>query len=175
LGCGSRGGNITSDNISPRHLLDIKRVAFETRPAVTQAVAATTVTAAAPPPERPSIRLDRAAIEALVEQVLTSRLGQMQRQARPNPPPVPPPPPSYPMPGESQAPPPPPPPPPAVEATPQGPAKSENSKPRAVDFVCEEDVKKALADGSKIYINSRTIITPAARDLGEANEIFAHE
>src|SRR5947209_3231103 len=32
LGCGSWGGNVTSDNISPWHLMDIKRVAFETRP-----------------------------------------------------------------------------------------------------------------------------------------------
>src|SRR5919202_891796 len=31
LGCGSWGGNVTSDNISPLHLMDIKRVAFETR------------------------------------------------------------------------------------------------------------------------------------------------
>ena len=28
LGCGSWGGNVTSDNVSPRHLMDIKRVAF---------------------------------------------------------------------------------------------------------------------------------------------------
>jgi acetaldehyde dehydrogenase (acetylating) len=34
LGCGGFGGNITSDNISPRHLLNIKRLAYETRPAV---------------------------------------------------------------------------------------------------------------------------------------------
>jgi acetaldehyde dehydrogenase (acetylating) len=33
LGCGGYGGNITSDNISPRHLLNIKRLAYETRPA----------------------------------------------------------------------------------------------------------------------------------------------
>jgi hypothetical protein len=33
LGCGGFGGNITSDNISPRHLLNIKRLAYETRPA----------------------------------------------------------------------------------------------------------------------------------------------
>lgn len=33
LGCGGHGGNITSDNITPRHLLNIKRVAYETRPA----------------------------------------------------------------------------------------------------------------------------------------------
>ncbi len=32
LGCGSRGRNITSDNISAHHLMNIKRVAYETRP-----------------------------------------------------------------------------------------------------------------------------------------------
>ena len=32
LGCGSRGNNVTSDKISPLHLMDIKRVAFETQP-----------------------------------------------------------------------------------------------------------------------------------------------
>lgn len=31
LGCGGYGGNITSDNISPRHLLNTKRVAWELR------------------------------------------------------------------------------------------------------------------------------------------------
>jgi acetaldehyde dehydrogenase (acetylating) len=34
LGCGGYGGNITSDNISPRHLLNIKRLAYETQPAI---------------------------------------------------------------------------------------------------------------------------------------------
>src|SRR5215467_190530 len=34
LGCGGYGGNITSDNISPKHLLNIKRLAYETRPAI---------------------------------------------------------------------------------------------------------------------------------------------
>jgi acetaldehyde dehydrogenase (acetylating) len=32
LGCGGWGGNSTSDNIGPRHLLNIKRLAYETRP-----------------------------------------------------------------------------------------------------------------------------------------------
>ena len=36
LGCGGYGGNITSDNISPRHLLNIKRVAYELTPAVSR-------------------------------------------------------------------------------------------------------------------------------------------
>src|SRR5213593_3734330 len=34
LGCGGYGGNITSDNISPRHLLNIKRLAYEIQPVV---------------------------------------------------------------------------------------------------------------------------------------------
>ncbi|MCX7829521.1 MAG: aldehyde dehydrogenase family protein [Acidobacteria bacterium] len=32
LGCGALGNNITSDNITPLHLMDVKRVAFETKP-----------------------------------------------------------------------------------------------------------------------------------------------
>lgn len=32
LGCGTTGGNITSDNITPMHLINIKRLAYETRP-----------------------------------------------------------------------------------------------------------------------------------------------
>jgi acetaldehyde dehydrogenase (acetylating) len=32
LGCGSYGGNITSDNITAHHLMNIKRVAYETKP-----------------------------------------------------------------------------------------------------------------------------------------------
>jgi len=31
LGCGSPGGNITSDNIGPQHLMNVKRVAWESR------------------------------------------------------------------------------------------------------------------------------------------------
>ena len=34
LGCGGWGGNITSDNISPKHLLNVKRLAWELRPAI---------------------------------------------------------------------------------------------------------------------------------------------
>ena len=32
LGCGAPGGNITSDNIGPQHLMNIKRIAWESRP-----------------------------------------------------------------------------------------------------------------------------------------------
>ena len=37
LGCGGYGGNITSDNISPKHLLNIKRLAYEVTPAASTA------------------------------------------------------------------------------------------------------------------------------------------
>ena len=32
LGCGALGGNITSDNIGPQHLMNIRRIAWESRP-----------------------------------------------------------------------------------------------------------------------------------------------
>jgi acetaldehyde dehydrogenase (acetylating) len=32
LGCGAPGGNITSDNIGPLHLINVKRIAWESRP-----------------------------------------------------------------------------------------------------------------------------------------------
>lgn len=127
LGCGSWGGNVTSDNISPRHLLDIKRIAFETRPV--NKVALEEPKTAAP--------VDREAIAALVDRFLRERHARIHRERPP------------------------------IE---QHQAQAQNG--RIYDFVCEEDVKRAIAAREKIYINSKTIITPAARDLGEAHEIF---
>ena len=49
LGCGGWGGNITSDNISPKHLLNIKRLAYELRPATSHAAPSTTNSSAVPP------------------------------------------------------------------------------------------------------------------------------
>src|ERR1700704_4441774 len=48
LGCGSWGGNVTSDNVSPLHLMDIKRVAFETRPVQSKRPALATQSVAQP-------------------------------------------------------------------------------------------------------------------------------
>lgn len=53
LGCGGYGGNITSDNISPRHLLNIKRLAYEIRP-VTASKGAPARPAIAPLPKAPA-------------------------------------------------------------------------------------------------------------------------
>jgi hypothetical protein len=42
----------------------------------------------------------------------------------------------------------------------------------AVSFVCEEDVRLAIKAGRTILIGERTIVTPAARDLADANRVF---
>ena len=56
LGCGGWGGNITSDNISPRHLLNIKRLAYETNPAVVRPAAPAGARRAGVAPEDPACR-----------------------------------------------------------------------------------------------------------------------
>jgi hypothetical protein len=43
---------------------------------------------------------------------------------------------------------------------------------RPAEFVCEEDVRQAVRRGTKITVGERTIITPAARDMGEQHKIF---
>jgi acetaldehyde dehydrogenase (acetylating) len=164
LGCGSWGGNVTSDNISPRHLLDVKRIAFETKP-INKPTAA----------DRPAVRaastgttVDRAAISALVDRFLAERHVNQQAQQTGRQTVVPA--------AEDQA-----------ETLPQGQpgtrastqtqanSVSSNGGPggRVYDFVCEEDVKRAIAARERIYINQKTIITPAARELGEEREVFA--
>lgn len=145
LGCGSWGGNVTSDNISPRHLMDIKRIAFETRPINQPA-------AAPQPAARVAAPVDRAEIAALVDRFLAGR--------------------SVPAPPARNAPtaaa-------PVAATSPTPPSTSTNgaSKAQVYDFVCEEDVKRAIAAREKIYINGKTIITPAARELGEERDVFA--
>jgi hypothetical protein len=52
-------------------------------------------------------------------------------------------------------------------------APATNGNKAAVDFVSEDDVKRAIQRGDKIFINAKTIITPAARDIGEPAEVFA--
>jgi hypothetical protein len=41
-------------------------------------------------------------------------------------------------------------------------------------FVCEDDVRQAVRAGQKILIGERTIVTPAARDAGEAQRVFEY-
>jgi acetaldehyde dehydrogenase (acetylating) len=137
LGCGGFGGNITSDNITPRHLLNIKRVAYELRPL--DSPSARSGQAAAPvagvrlpqSPQTPQpAGLQASAVSAQVESLLAGRAGQ----------------------------------------APPGPQSA--SAPSVVRFVCEEDVRQALALGRTILIDDRTIVTPLARDLGEARKVL---
>src|SRR5437870_3716340 len=85
LGCGSWGGNVTSDNVSPLHLMDIKRVAFETReiaskrPAVATQAAGVTSQQSAPrapspsPASRPTgAKVSRQEIAAIVDRFLAN-------------------------------------------------------------------------------------------------------
>ena len=43
---------------------------------------------------------------------------------------------------------------------------------RPAEFVCEEDVRQALRAGAKIVLDSRSIVTPSARDLGDEKRVF---
>jgi len=50
-----------------------------------------------------------------------------------------------------------------------------NSPNPAADFVCEADVREAMAQKRKIVLAEKTIVTPAARELGEANKVFVQQ
>ena len=41
-------------------------------------------------------------------------------------------------------------------------------------FVCEEDVRLAIREGRKLLIGERTIVTPSARDTGDAAKAFVY-
>ena len=76
LGCGGVGGNITSDNISPRHLLNIKRLAYETSPAPARretAAASGAPLPKAPPAPRIPGGLAAESLSRRIDQFLTSR------------------------------------------------------------------------------------------------------
>ena len=158
LGCGGVGGNITSDNISPRHLLNIKRVAYEITPAVVRREEPTTPVAPlpkAPPPPREPGGIAAAPLARRIDQFLAARgytvpSNPRSEAAAASDTPAPPPP----QPGPSAAPPPP------------------STVQKAADFVCEDDVRQAVRQARKIVISEKTIITPAARDLGDANRVF---
>jgi acetaldehyde dehydrogenase (acetylating) len=201
LGCGTPGGNITSDNISPMHLVNIKRLAYERRPAdhahagqqaaaraavapreisLPRVVTPTSTPAAAPvSPSASAGRssvIDRAEIARIVDRFLTSH-GKVPGSSAGSAPdasscgsvvPAQPPSPAHAIGKPTSAS-------PAAEAS-NPPASSSASappKPKPVDFVCEDDVRRALTKGEKIFVGPRTIITPAARDLGESREVFA--
>jgi len=130
LGCGGYGGNITSDNISPKHLLNIKRLAYEVSPAAS---------ATAP------VRQQAPAVSGISAETLAARVGAFLGQRG-----------FVPITGSAPTP------------APAQPAAA--SAP--LTFVCEEDVRLAIKKGQKLVVAERAIITPAARELGEAHKVL---
>jgi acetaldehyde dehydrogenase (acetylating) len=102
LGCGAWAGNMTSDNITPLHLVNVKRLAY------------------------PFTRPSRGPAGA-----------------------------SAPSPAPSQV-----------------PAPSAPGAEEALDFVCEDDVRRALRAGKRLRLAPRAIVTPAARDLAEGQQVL---
>jgi acetaldehyde dehydrogenase (acetylating) len=160
LGCGGYGGNITSDNISPLHLLNIKRLAYETnpapaRPAAGSAAAVRALPKAPPAPTLPA-GIGAESLARRIDQFLASR--------------------GYTPPGTAAS--------AAVspEAAPRSPAEPKRdtstsaappeSQDKPAEFICEDDVRQAVRQGRRLVIGERTIVTPAARDLGEQHKIF---
>jgi acetaldehyde dehydrogenase (acetylating) len=127
LGCGGYGGNITSDNISPRHLLNIKRLAYEVTPASSRFEKAP-----APAPVTPT-GVTAAALTRRIDTFLGSR---------------------------------------GYRPASGGSASRPVASPSPLDFVCEDDVRAALAAGRTLLISERAIVTPAARDLGDQHRVF---
>jgi acetaldehyde dehydrogenase (acetylating) len=150
LGCGGWGGNITSDNISPKHLLNIKRVAYETQPAKGSVASASdtsvgsgfsrTVTGSPATPPRAGLNPD--VLGPRIDQFLASRGIPNPEPGTPNREPE------------------------------RGTRNQAPGTSRPAEFVCEEDVRQALRAGVKIVLDSRTIVTPAARDLGDEKHVF---
>jgi len=168
LGCGGWGGNITSDNISPLHLLNIKRVAYELRPAT--AIAAAPGVRQDPMSDsgsslRPAVpervrTLDASTLASRIDGFLASRgikpdaVVTVGRDGPLGP--------STSL-GAIELALPAPPPPPPVEVESAG---------AAVDFVCEDDVRQAVRAGRRIRLAARAIVTPAARELGDTHGVF---
>jgi acetaldehyde dehydrogenase (acetylating) len=129
LGCGAQGNNITSDNISPLHLINLKRVAYGVREVVAPAGAA------------------RSEKRVVIEKVVDSWLDKKSPKVLG-----------------------------AVGAPPLTSFKElqPNQGPPAA-FVCEDDVRTAIQSKSRIVLGRKTIVTPSARELGEANDVFVSE
>jgi hypothetical protein len=140
--------------------MDVKRVAFETKPVNTGAKSIAPSVAKAPAAARQTISRDQVA--ALVDRFLSTKVVKEVKSAVPEPAPAP-----------------------VVKPPVESPVKTiiHELRPQSltengfsaepVDFVSETDVRDAIAKGRKIYITAKTILTPSARDLGEEKDVFA--
>jgi acetaldehyde dehydrogenase (acetylating) len=150
LGCGSVGGNITSDNIGPLNLINIKRVAFETKPFTSKTTSAEVKSSAIG-------KVSREVIREIVDELLSRRVAQVAGGSAL---------PAAPTPSQPKKNP---------EPSPVAQKRAEAPARRTADFVSEADVRAAISRNEKIQIGSRTLITPLARDLGNEQGIFIYE
>jgi len=151
LGCGAVAGNITSDNIGPLNLINIKRLAYVARKAE-EAFETPEISGAAGPVDREQVvaaverYLAKRGVEvaprmtsSVVDRFLAGKRG-------------------------------------AGNGSPEPPDRAESSSPATpppleiADFVCEDDVRQAIAQSKKIYIGPGSIVTPSARDLALRND-----
>ncbi len=197
LGCGAIAGNITSDNVGPMHLVNIKRIAYHVRdaesafesPEAKAYFAGQPIPGAAPDqpsfgmgspasagtgqsrisdavgrylaqrglsaPARPAAAGGYSAVtQAAIAHPAASVVDQFLSQRRTST-------------GAAQA------------ASPTAAAGTPESSPAppappvvVVPFVSEDDVRQAILKEQKIYTDASTIVTPAARDLGDARGIL---
>ena len=175
LGCGGYGGNITSDNISPRHLLNIKRLAWEVQPVVsrwdrpgvgTRDIGGGNLRLPAPPARPPApTGISADVLSRRIDQFLESRGITTGGPAGPHN--------LHPMsirstsdvdPVASRR---------ASDVDPTATRRASGADQMPLDFVCEDDVRRAIQTGQKLVVSERAIVTPAARDLGEQHRIFS--
>ncbi len=200
LGCGTPGGNITSDNISPMHLINIKRVAFEQRPvnrpdgSEMPRRSSVKGAEARQPASLPGGPMPAPVRSGVIPQpdpaVIAGLVGRLSGASAASPAPIAPASThSNPVPARAMSNP------VGTSATPPSPyaptptavyssavpeprppvvpaATPVPPAPKPVDFVAEDDVRQAIKRGEKIYIGPRTILTPSARDLGNPRDIF---
>lgn len=179
LGCGAVAGNITGDNISPKHLINIKRLAYVVRnpedafdmPDIKTAAAVGSTASRAGAPDRmtiasaverylakkgvkpaaPDESRSRVSAAEVVDQFLSSKKPADSVATR------------------------------VSEPPPAAPAKQPDMRPpvgppepevKVADFVCENDVRVAVQNSQKIYIGPKSIVTPSARDLANQHDIL---
>ncbi len=169
LGCGAMGGNSTSDNVGPLHLINIKRLAWAVREPEEMLQIPEVVPRAAAAPPAPEGAVDRQTVVAAVEKYLAGRgaagtapaAGSAAAEvvdrflaARKTPS-------TAPCPSSC----------PAKEAPVPAPAPPQPAVTIA-EFVCESDVRDAIRQSRKIYVGPKTIVTPAARELAADHDII---
>lgn len=180
LGCGALGGNITSDNIGPQHLMNLRRVAWESRgvehrtiPAAERMkapegaakhIAPETIGTGGQTVSKPSGAITPAPVptktsgnpagvpdRATIAHAVEHVMAHLGI-ARGG------------QAGTSAS--------PAGDSPVAQPAAAKHSAANVMSFVSEGDVRLAVTRGEKIYIGPRTILTPSARDVAGSEDVL---